>query len=246
MTTIDEILQGRDLYVVLENRMGRKYVESYNLSTIVLFEDKYWGKFRNNHAPMGHDQINPLHCLSYIYNNFCDVVCNMSLSMGVQRYCFASSYANLEFFVKGEYERIWDDKNKGNIALMEELVRAAVPMKVIIKARDGFTYITPVHTIEVYDDGESFGIDTEYDGFPDRIRNFGEIFELNSRLQEVANKSPPEAYIATNYQTGTAFFLTSFMVNNNAICHRKINGAGQLVNDIFEFESVAVYAQMRN
>ncbi len=243
MDIIDGILQGDDLYVVLESRRGRKYIESYNLSTILVHGNKFWAKFKNNHAPIGHEHINPLHSISYIYNNFCDVVCTMSLSMGVQRFCSSNSYSKLDFFVKGSYDRIWDNTNQGDVKLMEELVRCAAPMKVIIKAKDGFTYIIPAHTVEVYDDDRSFAIDTEYDGFPCRIKDLNSIDVLDKKLKEVTRISPLESHAGTKYQHDKPFFLTSFMISENSICQREIDDGGNLVNKIFEFYSVEVLAE---
>ncbi len=244
MSIVDDILQGRDLYVVLENRIGRKYVESYNLSTIVIKDDKFWAKFSNSHPPIGHDKINPMHSISYIYNNFCEVVCCMCLSMNIQRFCSSNSYSKMDFYCKGQFQRIWHSQQGGDLKLMENAVRHASRVKVVIRARDGFCYIVPVHTIEIYQDQGGFGFDTEFDGMPERIKNNEDIFNLESQIKKVVENSPPEAYIGTEYQADKPFFLTSFMISDESVCQRKLDIHGNLINENFEFESVEVLVEM--
>ncbi len=77
---LTDIKQCKDLWVVLENRFGNQYVESYHLTSIVSAGDEFFGKFSNVHSADPHEGIHRDNLLSYAYNNFSNVVCSMCLS----------------------------------------------------------------------------------------------------------------------------------------------------------------------
>ncbi len=244
MAIIEDILEGKDVFVVLENRFNSKYVESYNFTTIILYQDRFWGKFANVHSSYGHMDVNKPQSLAYAYNNFSGVVCTMALNSCMQRFYSAYAYAKLNFKSKGKYAKLWDDKNGGSLSLLEEAVRSGSKMKMIIKASDDFTYIVPVHTVEVYREENRFFVESEFDGFPTIMKDFSWIKNLDEKFNELIPTIPEPAHPTTNYTTDAPFFLTSFMIESDKVGRREYGQNGRLVNTEFECESMEILAEV--
>ena len=240
---IDKIKNGEDLFVRLGNNRGRHYVESYDLSTIVIFKDKFWGKFRNVHSPLGHDELGGVTPLSYAYNNFCNVVCTMSLSHGIQRFCSSRNYESINFLTKNKNREIWNSQNSSDLNLLKEAVNQADRMKLVVKGKNELTYIVPIHTVELYDDGLSFGLDTELDGIPFSLINFEYMESLSKKLDDVSAASPKEAYINTRYQSNVDFHLISFYLGKSGICQKAMGPDGKMQTVTFDYEYFKIYAE---
>jgi len=45
-------------------------------------------------------------------------------------------------------------------------------IKTVIESDDGYTYVLPIHTLEVYQEEGVFAEETEYDGYPEQFRHF--------------------------------------------------------------------------
>ena len=197
------------------------------------------------HAPIGHPGLSPRSPISYAYTNFCNLVCTMDIANGMYRFCTSHSYSKKEFKLKGQYREIWSNIKGGAIEDFRESVNNALRMKMMIKTVDGMTFILPTHTVEVYSDSLSFGIDTEFDGVPMRLLDQGEMKQLSNRLDQVYSQAPDGAYVGTEYKQNQPFFLTSFLVNHQGVVHRQIDEGGKLVNTPFNADYVSLWVEQQ-
>lgn len=219
---ITNILSCKDLIVVLKNRYGNQYVESYLLPSILYSNDEFWGKFRNVHAADLHEGINNQNTVSYAYNNFSNIVSTSCLRDRLERYYSSYTYSSIKFHTRGSYSRIWSSIEDSNIQLLSKAVKEGARIKVKLEDNDGYTYILPAHTVEVYEQDNYFTLDTEYDGYPERLRHFQAIKDLSLYMDSELEKLTKPDYPTTAF-TETAFHITSYIIKNNRIFKRSIN-----------------------
>lgn len=241
---IDSILSCSDLIVVLENRYGDQYIESYMLPNILYSKGQFWGKFRNVHASDLHIDINNSNSISYAYNNFSNVVSTSCLSDRLERYYSAYSYSSVNFHTRGSYSKIWSNiANNKNIELISKAVKEGARLKIKLEDNDGYTYILPVHTIEVFEKANNFTLETEYDGYPERLRYFQAIEKLSSYMDsELVNYSAPN-YPATKFEE-TIFFLTSYIIKKNgSISKRSISDTLSIDTEEIQYSYVELWVE---
>jgi hypothetical protein len=240
---IDSILSCSDLVVVLENRYGDQYVESYLLPNILYSKGQFWGKFRNIHASDPHIGINNLNAISYAYNNFSNVVSTSCLTERLERYYSAYSYSSVNFHTRGSYSKIWSNIENNNIELIIKAVKEGARIKVKLVDNDDYTYILPAHTIEVFEKENNFTLETEYDGYPERLRYFQAIEKLSSYMDsELVNYSAPN-YPATNFEE-TLFFLTSYIIKKNgSILKRSISNTLSIDREEIKYNKVELWVE---
>jgi len=188
-TIIDDLLCCRDISVVLRKRPeGRQYVESYLLKNLVLSNGQFRGKFANVHPALVTDKLPQMNLLSYVYNNFSPVVCTMSLADRMERYYSADAYSEIKFRANGHYSRIWKGPGGDYNTAILEAVKSGLKMKALIESTDGYTYILPLHTVEVYEKEFDFNAETEFDGYPERLRHFKNIESLGHEFVDFLKK----------------------------------------------------------
>ena len=224
---VPRIARGEDLHVVLENRYGRPYVESYGLTNIFMKDDCFWAKFRNVHASVGHQEIEQGQSLSYAYNNYCDLVCLSGFDKRVVRYYSAEAYTRMEFVTKGEPRTVWHSgrAHSNDLSALFQCVNSAVKLKAKIVSQDGYIYIMPLHTVEVYQDLSGFVAYTEYDGYPEYLRHMHEHAELQAKFAAVRASKPGDYYANTAFLTGMEFFTTHFILTAEHLKHRHLVNA---------------------
>jgi len=243
-TIIDDLLCCRDISVVLRKRPeGRQYVESYLLKNLVLSNGQFWGKFANVHPPSGHEQISQFNMMSYAYNNFSPVVCTMSLSDRMERYYSSDAYSQVHFRANGHYKKIWTGPADGNISDILESVNSGLKMKAIIESTDGYIYVMPLHTFEVYENDNKFVAETEFDGYPERFRYFKDVEMMGQRFTDFTRETPEIIYAQTGYEFQKPYFLTSFLIKNNSILHRIYDKDNRLHLVDFSFKKVEIWAE---
>jgi len=93
-------------------------------------------------------------------------------------------------------------------------------IKTVIESDDGYTYVLPIHTLEVYQEEGVFAEETEYDGYPEQFRHFYEMEKLGERFTEAVKKMIEGQYVLTGYAFSKPFFLTSFIIKKDEILHR--------------------------
>ncbi len=122
----------------------------------------------------------------------------------------------MKFFTKNNYKKIWSDSEGGDLNDIMNSVKQGLVLKLLVVSQDGYTYIIKCHTTEVYNGNNKFSIQTDYDGFPDRLRYFKAIRNLGERYDELQGESNYEEarYISTKF-IKTEFFLTSFIFNSD-------------------------------
>ncbi len=245
MAIIQDILSGRDLYVVLENRFGKPYVEAYNLTTVLLQGDRFWAKFRNHHSPFGHKRLKADGVLSYAYNNFTDIVCTMSLNKQLHKFYSSFAYSSLVFHCKNTYSQVWDNINGGDIKDIEKAVRSANNIKLMIENQDGLIFIMPAHTVEVYQsDGEAFfSMQSEYDGIPEMLTKFPLALEVDKQIKNIANTVTTENYVSTDFFGNKPYYSLSFIIMGDSVWQRVIGENGELVQQAFDTKSFKVFVE---
>jgi len=226
--TNNDILDCKDLYVVLSNTNGHfEYIESYHLTNILYSNQKYWGKFSNVHAACGHPDLYQNQVLSYAYNNFSNVVCTSGLVSRTKRFLSAKSYATMDFNTRSCYESIWSLEDGGELEMLLEAVRKGLKLKLKIESIDDYVYILNLHTVEVDICAGQFFAESEYDGYPEEIRQFSQIHDIE-KLFVKAEKERGIRSPSTNYYQNSEYFLTSFKVYNDHILHRYLDDEGNI------------------
>ncbi|MEY8203533.1 MAG: hypothetical protein RPR40_00550 [Bermanella sp.] len=237
------MLSGQDLYVVLKNRFGEKYVESYSLPTVILHEGRFWGKFSNVHSTVGHFDLENSRTLSYAYNNFSEVVCTVALNSFTHRFYSSNVYSSVDFICKGRYEKIFDNYNRSNVSLLSEAVRSGLRLKVIIKGDDGYRYIVPIHTLEVFLDDDRFNMETDFDGFPSVLKNYDWVNNLSQDFNDSIGLFKPPSYPGTRYFHKQDFFLTSFLWSGTCMYKREVK-ENKIIDELFEYETIEIFAEV--
>jgi hypothetical protein len=240
---IDSILSCHDLVVVLENRYGNQYVESYLLSNILYSDGNFFGKFRNIHPSDTHTGIRNLNSISYAYNNFSNVVSTTCLQDRLERYYSSYIYSSINFITRGSYSLAWSSEGNNDIELISKAVRNGSKIKIKLEDNDGYTYILPAHTIEVFEKENRFVAETEYDGYPERLRHFKAIENLGLEMDaQLVNFEPP-GYPVTAYSE-TTFFLTSYIIKSNGnILKRSINTNLSINRFELDYKKVEVWIE---
>lgn len=240
---LNNILSCQDLWVILENRFGRQYVESYHLTNILIAGEEFWGKFSNVHSSDPQNGINPDKSLSYAYNNFSNVVCSMCLDHYLERYYSSYTYSTVKFITKNTFKKIWSTESGGDTSDIRFSVENGCKLKCLIESTDGYIYIVNCHTVEVYDEG--FSVQTNYEGYPDRLRHFQSIKALGNDFDASLKDSRADSsdYPATKFYE-CSYFLTSFIVKSQGkeLIHRvKIDGGIKRIN--FDYKKIEVWSE---
>ncbi|MEY8203536.1 MAG: hypothetical protein RPR40_00565 [Bermanella sp.] len=241
---VEDILKAKDLVVVLENRVGHHYLESYQLSSVLMLGGKFWGKVRHVHPPVGNDDVYYSQPLSYAYSNFCDVVCSMSMGMNTRRYSSAFNYSRLDFLCKGSFKEIWNDSGCWDTSYLQQAVSSGMKLKVIIKSSSDLYLILPVHTLEVYQGMQKFALDTEFDGVPNILLDFNEMCVVDEKLKNTVKNLCMVDNISTQYIKNTSFFLLSFVVTSHSVEKRYIDEQGRIVTRSYPYQSVQIYSEV--
>ncbi len=240
----NDILACKDLFVVLSNNSGDyDYIESYRLTNVFYFNEKFWGKFSNVHSACGHADIDQRHILSYAYNNFSNVVCTSTLLDRAKRFYSAHTYATMEFNVKGDFQQVWSGEGGGDIEVLYEAVRLSKRLKLKVESAEGRNYILPLHTVEVDKTARVFYAETEYDGYPEEIRDFSATYDIEDLFEKAVNESGVSCP-STNYCKNSNFFLTSFKVYKDRIIHRYFDGNNNICERAYLAKNVSIWQEI--
>ncbi|MEY8214517.1 MAG: hypothetical protein RPR97_08545 [Colwellia sp.] len=241
---IDSILSCEDLYVILENRWGDRYVESYELPNILYSDGKFWGKFRSVHSAFGLPNIEENKIVSYAYNNFANVVCTSEITDRYERYYSRYAYGSLKFITRNKYNKIWESTNNNkNFYDLLNSVRNGLKLKLLIKSTDNYTYIIPIHTAEVYEKEKRFSIYTECDGYPEKLRHFEEILEISDILDSMIVPNRKEHYPIKSFLKKCSFFLTFFNFEENSLKKQSVSESGNISHIKFNYEKVEIWSE---
>ncbi len=245
MSVIKSILNGEDLFIVLENRFGRHYKESYNLDTLIVHNDLFWGKFSSVHSPMGHELVKSATPLAYAYNNFSDVVCTMNYADRIQRYYSTKVYSRIQYKTKGNFKLAIDgDSSQKTIdhSILNHAVENALKIKLIICEESNLIQVVPVHTVELYEDQRDVGIDTNFEAVPSLLYNLDYFFRLEVRLQEVLD-SEGTGKASTEYIGNSQFTLISYVIVGSDIYKRVLNAQGDIEDIAIPYKWFKVYCE---
>jgi hypothetical protein len=224
-TLINSILDCKDLIVTLNYRHGSQSVVSYLLPNILYSSNKFWGKFRNIHSSDTLIGIKNTNAISYAYNNFSNVICTSCLTENLERYISSYPYSSIRFHTRGNYKKIWCYKDPNNIDVISEAVKEGLRIKIKITL-DGYTYIVPAHTIEIFGNEKTFTLETEYDGYPERLRHFQAIVDLGAHFDSKIDECSANQYPSINF-TKNKFYLTSFLLRQDgSLLQRVFNDQG--------------------
>ncbi len=241
---ISDIFKGRDISVILKNRAeGAQYIESYLLKNLVVSEGKFWGKLANVHPPVGHEQLPQMNPLAYAYNNFSPVVCTMSLAGRMERYYSADAYSEIKFLANNRFKKIWCGPGGEYSAAILESVASGLKMKALIESVDGYTYVMPLHTFEVYEKENDFIAETEFDGYPERFRLFKDIEVLGGRFTKFMKENPGIPYASTDFDFSKPYFLSSFLIKKDSILHRMHDQDNKVHLVDFKYRKVEVWVE---
>lgn len=240
----EKILRCSDLFVLLTNNNGKyDYLESYRLGNILYYDEKFWGKFSNVHCAVGHPDIHSNEVLSYAYSNFSSVICTCGLASRVKRFFSNATYRTIEFKAKGRFKPIWFYNEGGEIVKIHEAVQAGCRLKAKIESHDGYTYILNLHTVEVDLTAGLFFAETEFDGYPEELRNPAQLDHLQTLFYQAQHQSGI-SHPSTNYTSRSDFFLTSFKIYQNRILHRFYDDNGVVKERVFDAKNVSIWQEL--
>mgnify|MGYP000576369560 CR=1 FL=1 len=238
---IESILSCEDLYVILKNRWGEIYVESYQLPNILYSDGNFWGKFRNVHSAYGHTNIEKNQILSYAYNNFSNVVCTSGIEDRYQRYYSSYAYSSMIFTTRNKYIKIWESNNNyNNIEAIHSAIKNGLRLKILIESTDNYTYIVPISAKTQKD---NFHIFSEHDGYPERSRYFDNIKKLSKYHDDLITPGLINDYPGTHFIKNSEFFLTSFSFNGSILTNKNINKGGKITEYKLLYKSIEIWCE---
>jgi len=246
MSIIKSLLNGEDLFIVLENRFGRHYKESYNLDTLIIHNDLFWGKFSTVHSPLGHELVKAVTPLAYAYNNFADVVCTMNYADRIHRYYSTKVYSRIQYKTKGNFELAIDGgigQRTVDHAILNHAVENALKIKLIVCEDNNLIQVVPIHTVELYEDQGDVGIDTNFEAVPSLLYNFDYFYRLEARLQEVLD-SERTGKASTEYMDDCQFTLISYVIVGSDIYKRVLNEQGEIKDITISYKWFRVYCEV--
>ena len=242
---VNDVLLCSDVSVVLANgeTSERKYIESYPLTNFIVFEDKFWGKFANVHPPFGHDERENVYSLSYAYNNFSPVVCTMSLCERMERFVSSDAYSSIQFLSTKHYKKIWSIGKNSEVKNIYEKIRCGIKLKALIESEEGYIYIVPLHTVECDVNDNLFSAESEFDGYPEKLRYFKKMEQLGSIFLKNMTKDNYAPYQSTDRRYNIPFFLTSFLIKNDSISIRKHDQKNKITTSDMSCKRVEVWCE---
>ncbi len=243
---VDDIINGKDLFVVLESSYGRHYKESYRLDTIILKGNIFWGKVSNVHSPVGHESIGVTTPLSYAYNNFSDVVCTMNYADKIQRYISSNMYSRMQYKTRGDYKAVICGGGDSiiNYEVLNTAIENSLNIKMVICEDNNLIHVVPVHTVELYDDKISVGIDTNFESVPSLLYNFNFFDKLECQFNNAIIHSPKSTKVSTEYMANSSFTIISYMISNNDIYKMVLNPQGEIECTIISYQWFKVYCEV--
>lgn len=216
------LLSGGSLRVVLYPDSSRPdvaaSVESLALPHLYVQGNRLIGVSAYNHSwQIGEAHYDPKQTAAYAYNNFCDLVFNASLELGVVRGYHVSLYEKVEFVVAPDYEEIWRVGADSTIERVGDAVRAGRRLKVMLEADDGLVVIHPVHMAEVALDNSTFTCFTDQTSHPANFRSLesvqamsdeavGRILEM-TRIAKAKNPAAVVNFDMPNPRFESAYYI---------------------------------------
>jgi len=242
-TLIDSILECKDLIVRLNYKHGSQCEVNYLLPNILYSSNKFWGKFKNIHSSDTLIGIENKNAISYAYNNFSNVISTSCLTESLERYISSDPYSSIEFHTRGNYKKIWCHKDNQDIEAISKAAKEGLKIKVKIEDSEGYTYIVPAHTIEIFGQEKKFTLETEYDGYPERLRYFQNISEISDIFDSNIGESTPNQYPSINF-TKNIFYLTSFLLKKNGLLlQRSFNNSGGFTHTQASYKKLEIWAE---
>lgn len=245
------LLSGGSLRVVLYPDSSRPdvwaSVESLALPHVYIQGSRILGVSAYNHSwQLGDASYDPKQTAAYAYNNFCDLVFNASLELGVVRGYHVSLYEKVEFVITPDYEEIWRVGADSTIDRVGDAVRAGRRLKVMLEADDGLIVIHPVHMAEVALDNSGFTCFTDQTAHPACFRSLesvqtisdgvaGRISEM-MRIERVKNPAAVVNFDMPNPQFESAYYI----VRADGMAARGQNLGEEL--EFAKYRSITIFA----
>jgi len=241
---IESILECADLHVVLKNKLGDTYTESHELPNILFSEGKFWGKTRNTKINDNKTEFNieENNLLPYAYNNFSNIICTSGITNKYERFHSSREYESIKFITRNKYNKIWSSIHNDNTNELLNSVNKGFQLKFLLKSLDNYTYILPIHTIEVYENETRFSLYTDYDGYPDKLRYFSSISKSSEKFDILIARSDATVYPTTKCSSNNDFFLTYFYFDNG-ILKQLTSINSKISHSSLNFEKIEIWSE---
>ncbi len=245
------ILGGGSVRVVLDPDPNRPEVtatvENLALPHLYIQEDKVIGVSAYNHSwHLDGTHYDPKLTAAYAYSNFCGLVFNASLALGVVRGYHVSLYSKIEFVVVPDFEEIWRLDGNGGVEAVRDAVRAGRRLKIAIEDDSGLTVVHPVHMAEVLLDRHEFICFTDQTAHPAIFRTPDAIQamsnEIAGRLLEVMHTAATvDSNGATQFDISSPVFESAYyIVKADGMAARGQNLGEEL--QFAKYRSVTIFA----
>lgn len=260
-TILQGVLECKDLSVILKDRYGRSGRERHALSNILYKDGKFWAKHSMAYAPdalgdmnkgqgsvnqkEGHGQQHQ--ALSQSFSNFCDMDCISNLCAQSMQLITSKTYSEKAFVTHGQFRKVWSLQEGGDITVLRDCVAQGIKLKVLVQDHDQYVYVTPMHLMEVYLERDGFISYSDYDGYPEILKDFHQNKQqgeaLNTAMGLRKEKSKEGQYARSTIIENTNYFLTMFVMSDKALFKRRINKDGDISQHSFPCVRAEIWAE---
>jgi len=171
----------------------------------------------------------------------------MNYANKIQRYVSTKIYSRMQYKTKGNYKIAVNGVNdSSNIdhKLLDNAVENSLKIKMIICEDGDFIHVVPVHTIELYEDQISVGIDTNFESVPSLLYNFNYFDKLEVHFNERLKNAPESQAASTDYIGNSPFTLISYVIVGSDIRKLVLNSQGKIESTIITYKWFKVYCEV--
>lgn len=241
---IDDLLQCKDLSVILDDRYGKPGKERHALTNLLLKGGRFWAKTNRVYAPDALGVESSSIALSQSFNNFCDIdgvssVCNQSL-----QFMTAKAYRKKTFVSYGQYRKVWSLQKGGNVEGLRDCVQQGIKLKILVEDNAQYVYIVPLHLLEVYLERNGFIGYSDYDGYPILLKDFDKNRQYAEQLNRAMSSAAAKQCSRIVFDGQVDYFLSLFVIEEKQLSQRTIDKEGEIKQVLFPCKRAEIWAEI--
>lgn len=198
------LFRGDTLRVVLypdpKRHKGPATVESMELRHLFIHDGMALGASAYDHAwhrpGIAYD---PKVACAYAYTNFCDLVFNCCLALGIVRGYHMRFYAQIRFVTVADHEKVWESGRDRGLDALLSAVESGRRLKAAIQEADGLWSFHPVHLPTLRLDRAGFELFTDQASYPALFRTPATVKGISDTIAPHLNALEQEALMRTPY-----------------------------------------------
>jgi hypothetical protein len=245
------LFRGDTLRVVLypepKRHKGPATVESMELRHLFVHDGMALGASAYDHAwhrpGIAYD---PKVACAYAYTNFCDLVFNCCLALGIVRGYHVRFYERIRFVTLADHEKVWESGRAKDLDTLLAAVESGRKLKAAIEEADGLWSFHPIHLPTLRLDRAGFELFTDQTSYPALFRTPVAIKGISDTIaprldaleREALQKSP---YAAPDFDIPNPEFESAYYILRSDGQYAR----GRLLTDqpeYREYRALIVYA----